>query len=224
MSVKSLTVGELGVNCYFIIDDDTGKTFIVDPGAEPERILSEAKRCNLKIDAIINTHGHADHIAGNSHIKSQCKGDLSIYIHQQDAPMLTDPEINLSAGLYFPGRQNVVSPPADVFLKDGDIITLNDKIKLEVIHTPGHTDGSICLVCRLGLPGRVGLHGGEEYVLTGDTLFCGSVGRWDLPGGDEAALMNSLKKLRILPKSMPVLPGHGPESTIADELKNNPFF
>ena len=213
MSIKSLTVGELEVNCYFIIDDDTGKTLVVDPGAEPERILSELKRYSLKIAGIINTHGHGDHIAGNSYIKSQSGNNSPVHIHQKDAPMLTDSKKNLSEGLYF---QNIVSPAADVMIKDGDVITLGDKIKLEVMHTPGHTPGGICLLLKKPQ---------NKILFSGDTLFYQGVGRTDFPGADEGQLIKSIKeKLFKLPADTVIYPGHGASSTIGQEKKNNPFL
>lgn len=206
MSIKSYTVGELQVNCYFIIDDKTRKTIIVDPGDEPEKLVFEIEKNRLKPHALINTHGHADHIGGNSYIKS--KYNIPIYIHTQDKNSLTDAGINLSASMYF---KKIVSPEPSKLLNDGDIIKLNE-MELLIIHTPGHTPGSICMMLD------------KKYIFTGDTLFCSSVGRCDLPGGDEQILMDSLNKLKKLPGNLIILPGHGPECTIANELKHNPYL
>lgn len=205
MSIITLPVGDLLTNCYFLIDDASGKAFVIDPGAEPEKILSQIRKAKIKVAGIINTHGHADHIAANSSVKKE--GNPPIYIHGNDAPMLTNAVRNLSAYM-----QKVLSPEADIVLKDGDTIALSDAMKLKVIHTPGHTQGSICLL----------LEG--ECLFSGDTLFHGDVGRCDLPGGDEQVLAQSLKKLVALPPGLPVLPGHEEPTTIGEELKNNPWM
>lgn len=210
LSIKTIVVGELETNCYFVTDDETGKTLLIDPGAEPEKLLSAIKENRLQVTGIINTHGHGDHIGANAGIvKHFSKDDISIFIHSKDASMLTDPKKNLSA---MAGSENVLSPAGNILLNDGDIISLNDKITLEVMHTPGHTEGSICLVC------------GKEYLFSGDTLFKDSVGRCDLPGGDESKLVYSLDRLKKLPRNMVVLPGHGPQTTIEKEIRHNPFL
>jgi hydroxyacylglutathione hydrolase len=208
MSIKPITVGELGTNCYLVIDDDSGDALVVDPGAEPERIYSAIRKSGLKVKCIINTHGHGDHIGGNARIKKEC-GGIPIGIHRLDAGMLQDPGKNLSAAAY---SRDILSPCADLLFEDGDAVSAGEGIRLRVMHTPGHTQGSICLVCA------------EEYIITGDTLFRESVGRCDLPGGDEKLLSLSLDRLMKLPKSMLVYPGHGPGSTIGYEAGNNPFL
>jgi hydroxyacylglutathione hydrolase len=153
---------------------------------------------------IVNTHGHPDHTAGNGLLKDAT--GAPIVIHELDAPKLTDSSKNLS--LLFGLR--VTSPPADQTLKEGDIIQAG-KVQLKVLHTPGHSKGSISLL-------------GDNVVFTGDTLFAGSIGRYDFPDASYKEIMNSLKRLATLPDHLKVYPGHGPTSTIGHEKRSNPFL
>ena len=205
MTIIPITVGELQVNCYLVTDPDTKQTLIIDPGAEPQKISSIIEKEKLKGTGIVNTHGHADHIGGNAYLRE--KYNCPIYIHPLDAQMLTDPNSNLSASMYY---EQIISPPADKTVNENDIIKAGS-VELKVLWTPGHTPGGISLL-------------GGGYVFTGDTLFFGSIGRYDLPGASEKDLINSLKKLCVLPGDTVIYPGHGPKSTIAEELKNNPFL
>ncbi|MBC7325719.1 MAG: MBL fold metallo-hydrolase [Moorella sp. (in: Bacteria)] len=206
MFLKTLVVGPLGTNCYLVGCQETGEGAVIDPGAEGERILAAAREAGLKIRYIINTHGHIDHIGANGQVKD-ATGAL-ILIHRDDAPCLTEPGRNLST---FMGA-GISSPGADRLLLEGDTITIGRTINLKVIHTPGHTPGGICLQ-------------GESLVFTGDTLFAGSIGRIDFPGGSFSQLINSVKeKLFILDDNLKIYPGHGPASTIGAERADNPFF
>ena len=194
MFVKMFTVGLLGTNCYLVGDTDSHEALIVDPGfdneSEAKIILREVERNDFEIKYIVDTHGHPDHTSGNQIIKQATKAP--ILIHEYDAPMLSD-------------------PPADRQLHDGDLITVGN-IRLRVIHTPGHSRGSIILL-------------GADTVFSGDTLFAGSIGRFDLPGGSIDEIKDSLKsKLSTLPDYMKVYPGHGPVSTMGDEKRYNPFL
>jgi glyoxylase-like metal-dependent hydrolase (beta-lactamase superfamily II) len=159
----------------------------------------------LTIGAILNTHGHVDHISANAVVKEATSAKLMI--HEYDACMLGDPVANLSASAFGP----VVSPPADVLLVDGDIVRIGT-LGLSVLHTPGHTQGGISLV-------------GRGYVFSGDILFAGSIGRTDFPGGNYDMLMLSIRtKLFRLSATTAVLPGHGPNTTIGAEKKSNPYL
>jgi hydroxyacylglutathione hydrolase len=208
MIVKMLTLGTLYTNCYIVGCTETKEALIIDPGFEEkkdaQKVLEEIKQHDLQVKYIVNTHGHPDHIGGNRAIKEAT--NALILIHEYDAPMLTDPTGNLLR----PFRLNTISPPADKMLHEGSIIQTG-KTTLKVLHTPGHSKGSISLL-------------GNDVVFTGDTLFAGSIGRYDLPGGSYKEIIRSIKRLATLPEHMKVYPGHGPTSTIGKEKDNNPFL
>jgi len=198
MIIKLFVVGGLETNCYLLGCTKTKEALIIDPGfnrkTEADTILKEIQRHGLHLRFIVNTHGHHDHISGNGAIKEAT--GASILIHEYDAPLLRG--------------SSAVSPPADKKLHDGDIVKVG-KVKLKVLHTPGHTQGSICLL-------------GEKVVFTGDTLFAGSIGRTDMPDSSDEAIQGSLKRLITLPDYLKVYPGHGPASTMCEEKKRNPFL
>jgi len=206
MFLKTLVVGPLGANCYLIGCPETREGAVIDPGAEGERILAAAREAGLAIKQIINTHGHGDHIGANGTIKKAT--NAAILIHKLDAPCLNNPGANLSSLM---GLRET-SPPVDRLLEENDTINVGKTITLKVIHTPGHTPGGICLQ-------------GEGLVFTGDTLFAGSIGRTDFPGGSFGRLISAVKeKLFTLDDALVVYPGHGPASTIGAERVDNPFF
>ena len=202
MQVERFVVNPLGVNCYVVYDQ--GIALIVDPGEASQEVLDFLRNEDLEVVAIINTHGHADHIAGNGWFKE--KTQAPIWIHELEEPYLSDPNLHLGPQI----RQEFPTVQAQRLLKDGDTITLGEA-RLEVLHTPGHSPGGISLY-------------GPGFVLSGDTLFQSSVGRWDLPKGDRAVLQQSLVRLARLPLDTIVYPGHGSPTTIKDEIKNNPFL
>jgi len=203
--LEGFEVGPIAANCYIIGCEKTAWGAVVDPGAEGGRILKRLESLNLKCKYIILTHGHVDHIGALKEVREATGAE--VIIHKDDAGMLTSPAQNLSL---FMGTM-LKFDAADRLLEDGDKIQVGN-LTLEVIHTPGHTPGGICL--KLG-----------NDLITGDTLFAGSVGRSDFPGGDHNVLINSIKsKLLIYPDDTNVYPGHGPASTIGQEKKTNPFF
>ncbi len=203
--MEKMVVGELGANCYIIASEQTQKGIVIDPGGNGEEINEKINSLNLDIQWIINTHGHVDHIGANAQVKAFTGAKLGI--HKSDASMLTNPEHNLSA---FTGAE-IVSPEAEYLLQEGDFIEAED-LKLEVLHTPGHTPGSICL--------RM-----HDKIFTGDTLFYQGIGRCDLPGGDQEQLVESVQnKLFVLENQLAVYPGHGEKTTIGEEKEKNPFF
>ena len=205
MQTIKLEVGAIGTNCYIIYCEESHKAAVIDPGGNEKEILSIIEREKLAVQYIINTHGHADHIAANGQIK-QATGAL-LLIHTDDEAMLDNPQKNLSV---FMG-ETVKSPPADRLLHDNEQISIGS-ITFDVIHTPGHTPGGICL--------KYG-----DTVFAGDTLFSESIGRTDLPGGSYSQLINSVKeKLMVLPDQVVILPGHGPETSIGWERKYNPYI
>ena len=198
-------LGEVEANCYVIGNCETGEIVLIDPGLQPSDVIKFIQSEGLRVKYVINTHGHIDHMAGNREVLKAFKAPLCI--HKLDSKYLEDPTKNLSLLFGMP----ITSPRADILLKEGQKLELSD-ISFEVIHTPGHTPGSICLKT-------------PSYILTGDTLFKASIGRTDIPGGDAEQLIRSIKE-RLLPldKGLIIYPGHGPQSTLAEEIDSNPFL
>ncbi len=206
MIVKRLTVGAYGTNCYIIGCNSTKLGVVIDPGEEAERIMQAVEKSGLKIEYIILTHGHFDHIGALAAVRRNTKAKIAI--HREDAHMLQDSGKNLAA---FVG-DGYEKACADMLLEDGALIELGG-LRLEIIHTPGHTRGGICIKI------------GEDTLISGDTLFAGSVGRTDLPGGNFDTLIESIKtRILTLQKDMKVYPGHGIGTTIARETESNPFL
>ncbi len=194
MIIEKIVVGGMQSNCYLAGDRAAKEVFVIDPGDDHEKILSTLKRHGLKAIAIVNTHGHMDHISANSRL------GLPVWIHEADADFLVDPARNLS---YLIGV-GLRSPAASRLLKEGDIIRAGN-VAFEVIHTPGHTPGSICLKS-------------DGVIFTGDTLFYSGVGRTDFPYGSQDDLRNSITaKLFNRGDDLVVYPGHGPSTTIGKE-------
>ncbi|MEO0072531.1 MAG: MBL fold metallo-hydrolase [candidate division WOR-3 bacterium] len=201
--VIRVVVGEMMTNAYILVSGP--EIAIIDPGFEAMKILRTAQRFSAQIKHIINTHGHMDHIGANRQIK-EATGAL-IYIHQDDAELLTHPSKNLSLLV----GDFISSPPADVLLNDGDTIKVGNT-ELKVIHTPGHTPGSICLVA-------------DKFCFTGDTLFYDSIGRTDFPHSSEQKIFESLKKLsKILADELIIYPGHGEWGLMREIKLHNPFL
>jgi len=191
-------------NCFILGCEETGEAAVIDPGDEAERILSIVSDLKLGLKYILNTHGHFDHVAGNKRMKAATQA--KIMIHPLDAPMLS--QLSSSASAW--GMSAEDSPPPDRTLEDGDRVTFGN-ITLNVIHTPGHTPGGISFST-------------DSYVFVGDTLFAGSIGRTDFPGGDYDTLIASIKnRLFTLGSDTEVFTGHGPETTIGNEKRTNPF-
>jgi len=194
---------EFGTNTYLIIEESSQEAILVDPSAPSMELLKKVE--TLKLRYILNTHGHLDHIGGNSFFKKHTQATLAI--HQADAIMLTDNKKNLSAFL----DMQLPPLPADLLLEDGDELILGG-LSFKVIHTPGHTPGCICL-----------FH--DKYLISGDTLFEQSIGRTDFPGGSFEQINQSIKtKLFVLDDDTIVFPGHGPKTSIGIEKKINPFI
>jgi len=208
MFLKQMQVSHMVVFAYIVGDPDSGEALVIDPAANIGGIISAATKNNLTIKYIVNTHGHVDHISGNTEMKT--KTGAQIIIHKDDADML----VSTPPAVYrmFGAKQ---SPPADITVNDDDLITVGN-VSLKVIHTPGHSPGGMSLYI-------------QGHVFTGDTLFVEAVGRTDLPGGSWQVMHRSIiDRLCTLPDETIVLPGHNygrmPTSTIGHEKKHNPFL
>jgi glyoxylase-like metal-dependent hydrolase (beta-lactamase superfamily II) len=202
--VKTLVVGPLQVNCYLVACQTTSEALVVDPGDEGERIVSAVQAAGWQVKAIVNTHGHFDHIGANRALVDATGAEL--LIHELDLPLLQ--KAQLHAQVY--GLRAEPSPSPDRLLHDGDSIAFGT-LSCTVIHLPGHSPGGIALHC-------------GQHLFAGDVLFAGSVGRTDLPGGDHRALVEGIRtRLWCLPGETIVHPGHGPDTTIDREMRTNPF-
>lgn len=209
MVFDTLKVGELDTNCY-VLAGDSSDVMVIDPGGDGERIIDRLEAAHLVPTLLVNTHGHADHIAANADLKARY-GDMEIAIGRLDAPMLTSPARNLS--IFVAGR--IEGPPADRLLDEDDVIEL-DRWRFRVLHTPGHSPGGIGLFTE-DLDGGPALFGG-------DTIFAAGVGRWDIAGGDFARLVESIRtRIFTLPDETVIYTGHGPSTTVAAEKRFNPF-
>jgi hydroxyacylglutathione hydrolase len=201
-----MEISSMGENCYIVGCEETREVAVIDPGGNAKGIVNVLEENQLQAVYIINTHGHIDHIGGNRGVQEAT--GAKILIHEADAKMLTNPASNFS----FLMGTKVTSPPADQFIADGDIIKIGNTLELEVIHTPGHSQGGVCL--------KTG-----EVIFVGDTLFQGSIGRTDFPGGSYRQLIQMIQeKLLCYDDATICYPGHGPATTVGFERKHNPFL
>jgi len=208
LEIKQIKLTKMATFCYLVGDESSRTCALIDPAFDTRKILDEVKKGGHELTHIINTHCHSDHSAGNAAIMAAT--DAKLLIHELDAKRL-DKVLNRAFSRLLGGKG---SPKPDILLKDGDVINIGENI-LKVIHTPGHTIGSICLYT-------------DGNIFTGDTLFVGSVGRTDLPGGSIKQLLKSIhEKIYSLPGNTTVWPGHDygplPYSTVEHEKKTNPF-
>jgi hydroxyacylglutathione hydrolase len=207
MILESFPVGPLRCNCIILGDEITREAIVVDPGDNLPEILSRLQKHGLTLRQIVVTHAHIDHVGGAALLKRATGAPL--LLNQRDLGLLGAMEMQAGwLGIDTPE----VAPP-DASAEDGLTVGL-DALRAEVIHTPGHTPGSICL-----------LFPSQHLLIAGDTLFAGSIGRTDLPGGDGRQILRSLRnRLLVLPDITKVLPGHGSETTIGQERQSNPFL
>lgn len=206
MQIYSYPLGALQTNSYLIVNDKTGEGIIIDAGGEPEVLLKQAK--DVEIKAILLTHAHFDHIAGLNEVREATKAP--VYIHPVEQEWLTNPDLNGSSRWPTLGAKTICEK-AEVELQEGQELELAG-FQILVFHTPGHTPGGVTFVI-------------DEHAFCGDTLFAGSIGRTDLPGGNYEQLILSIQdKLMILPDETVCYPGHGPKTTIGREKMSNPFI
>jgi hydroxyacylglutathione hydrolase len=204
MTIRTLIVGTMEANCYILECEETKAAIVIDPGDDVDEIIKVIEKNKLQTKFIVNTHAHVDHITGNSELKK--KTSALLCAHLEAADILVNPQRNLS---FFIGEE-IRSPKPDKLLSDGDALEAGT-LNLKVIYTPGHSPDSICLLA-------------GNCIFTGDLLFAGGIGRYDFPGSSYKVLMDSLKKIMTLDDRFVVYPGHGPETTIGDERKTNPFL
>ena len=194
MHIHTLPLGAYQTNCYILTADDRTDCLVIDPGYEPERVLAKVQSLGKRLEAILLTHGHFDHVGGVRALAMDT--DCRVYLHEGDLSM--PPQ--LTAGpLYYTDTYG-----------EGDLLNLAG-MTLQVLHTPGHTPGSVCLLT-------------GDAMFSGDTLFEGSCGRTDLPGGNTKTILASLSRLRELEGDYRVFPGHGPSTVLSEERRFNPYL
>ena len=194
VNIKTLPLGAYQTNCYLVWGEDSDTCVVIDPGYAPDTVLDAVKKLGKKIAAILLTHGHFDHVGAVRDVAAET--DCSVYLCEHDLSM----PAQMTAGpLYYTN-----------LYAEGDFVELAG-LSFKVLHTPGHTPGSVCLMC-------------ENVIFSGDTLFWGSCGRTDLPGGSWSTIRVSLKRLADLPGDYEVYPGHGDSTRLSFERKMNPYM
>ena len=208
LNVKTYCLGMWQTNSYLLTAEETEKCWIIDAGFDPERLVADIKSAGLVPEYLVYTHAHLDHIAGTAVIREAFPG-IKTVISTEEASFLGDPAKNLSSG----AGMTVTADDADMVVEDGDSLEF-EGLSFRIIATPGHSPGGICVYQEEG-----------GLLFSGDTLFQGSVGRYDFPTSDGEALFDSIRrKLLPLPDGVKVFPGHGGATTIGDEKANNPFL
>ena len=202
---EHLVVGPLQCNCYIVGDPETKEVIVIDPGDDADRLAESLAEKQLTVTAIVATHAHFDHIVAAERLRVLTGAPF--YLHAEDKPLLAWMQ---ESGRMFLGMELPPPPEVDTEAREGDRLQAGS-VGLEVVHTPGHSPGSISLIA-------------DDAVFSGDTLFAGSIGRTDLPGGDTQALLDAVKdKLFRLDGDLAVYPGHGPATTLGAEQETNPF-
>ena len=204
MKIDTLVVGAFQENAYLLIDEHRSECVLIDPGAEPERLIASVEKSRATLKAMWITHAHIDHLGAIAGVKR--RWPVPIYLHPLDATLYR--HAHTQASLYGLPFEN--PPEPDHELADGDILQIGD-LRFDVVHVPGHA------------PGHVMIHG-NGVAFVGDCLFAGSVGRTDLPGSNGGHLSRSLERITALDPATVLYPGHGPATTIGEELQSNPFL
>lgn len=203
MRIDVMTVGPLQANCFIVWDDSSREAIVIDPGDEPDRILSFIKENNLKVRYIVCTHAHFDHVGALPELKVHTGAPVAVHEAEKE---IYEGARDMAA---FFGYDIEKLPEPDIYLRDNDLINMGS-VQLRVLHTPGHSPGGLCLY-------------GNGVIFTGDTIFAGSVGRTDFYGGDINQLKHSFKRILSLPPDTKIFPGHGPGTTVDEEKRENPF-
>lgn len=204
--LETLVVGPLAVNCYLFGDPDTDQALLIDPGEEAALILEAVREGGWKVGQVVLTHAHFDHVLAASEVISSLGASFGIPAGEEEMLRRVPETVRM-----WMGGEVQLPPEPDHLLKDGDVITVGS-LRLSVAATPGHSPGGICLLA-------------DGIAFVGDTLFAGSIGRTDLPGGDYDRLIGSIReRLLCLPDDTTVYPGHGPATTIGQERRSNPFL
>ncbi len=203
MNITQLTLGPLHTNCYIVYGKD-GKAAVVDPAFSADIIESKIKEIGLTLDKILLTHAHFDHIMAVEDLR---KTGAELYLHKEEEKMFYDPNLNY---MLMAMDKEIEFKKVEHLLSDGDVIDVGGE-ELKVLHTPGHTMGSVCYIS-------------DEWIITGDTLFKGTVGRTDLYGGDFDTIISSLKKITVFDKDYTIYPGHGANTTLNYEKNNNTYM
>jgi glyoxylase-like metal-dependent hydrolase (beta-lactamase superfamily II) len=202
--------GTLAANCYLVICPRTREAALVDPGAEPARILARVAEAGARVTHILHTHGHFDHISATEAVLAGLGALVPVWAHAADAYLYEPSRRAMGVAMGYPLPERLVTPTE--WWEDGAMVAVGD-LRLRVLATPGHTPGSVCLLCE------------PWWVLAGDTLFRRGIGRTDLEGGDEDAIYESIAtRLYPLPEALTVYPGHGEATTIGEERRGNPFI
>ena len=208
MKIKTLPLGALSTNCYIIEDEAAQKCAVIDQADNSSAIIAATEKQGIKIEKIILTHAHFDHMMALPALYE--KSGAQVIVGRLDAPALSHPVLNLSSS--FMGASFTFTHEYTT-VDEGSEITLGDNVKLKVMSTPGHTPGSICLVAN-----------DEKSVFTGDTVFAGTIGRTDFPGGNLETILKSLSRVLSLDEKLTLYSGHGPITTVGEEKRSNPYY
>lgn len=204
MKIHTIPVGVASANCYLVWDEN--QLIVIDPGGEPEKLLDEMEKTQAKPAAILLTHGHFDHVGAVTALKNT--HDLPVYLFAEDFLYVSQPEKAYSGAFLRLAKEIIFLP--EVLMQKEETLRFGG-LHFQVLHTPGHTPGSVCYLC-------------EDALFTGDTLFRGTCGRFDLFGADKEKLQESFERLRNIPEDLNVFPGHGQETSLSFEKKTNPFL